>query len=145
MPNNGSSHENNINGVGAMNDKNKSQDKASKSGFADKLGKAASAFNPSIEEEAKRAQGLAEERSKAAFEDFERDVLPVERATISEQRKARGFTPAVENDYTGLALSGGGIRSASFALGVLEALHATGLPCLVAGIWGLRIPGPCER
>jgi len=109
-----------------MEDKERSRKKASKFGFADRLSKARSAISPSIEEEAKRAQGLAEKRSQAAIDDFEDTVLPVERATISEQRKARGFTPTVEDEYTGLALSGGGIRSASFALGVLEALHASG-------------------
>jgi hypothetical protein len=37
------------------------------------------------------------------------------------------LTPSVSHKMTGLALSGGGIRSASFCLGVLQAFNATGV------------------
>jgi hypothetical protein len=58
------------------------------------------------------------------------DVFAAERATIARQRAARASTraggiplPDSPNNLTGLALSGGGIRSATFNLGVLQALN----------------------
>jgi len=56
--------------------------------------------------------------------DFTRDfdaVLAAERERIAEQRARRGVR---RQPTIGLALSGGGIRSASFGLGVLQALAA---------------------
>ena len=54
-----------------------------------------------------------------------------ELAPICERREAAGFAkePAneVEKNLVGLALSGGGIRSASFNLGVLQAFYRSGL------------------
>jgi Patatin-like phospholipase len=52
----------------------------------------------------------------------------VESAEHAAIRRRRGVAPtvAIEKDLTGLAISGGGIRSATFALGVLEALKAKG-------------------
>ena len=44
---------------------------------------------------------------------------------IDALRKAKGLKP--ETPKVGLAISGGGIRSATFALGVLQALHQLGL------------------
>jgi predicted acylesterase/phospholipase RssA len=52
-------------------------------------------------------------------------VYAAEHAEIKGSRAAaRGRAPSVADGMTGLALSGGGIRSASFCLGVLQALHA---------------------
>ena len=44
-------------------------------------------------------------------------------AAVQDQERAHLDIPAQETELYGLALSGGGIRSASFALGVLQALH----------------------
>jgi hypothetical protein len=59
----------------------------------------------------------------------EAEVLAQERAAIEDRRKAAGFSqvgdPAV--DAVGLALSGGGVRSAAFNLGLLQALHHEGI------------------
>ena len=49
---------------------------------------------------------------------------PVQTCAPAENRKGVGNTPAY--DTTGIALSGGGIRSASFCLGVLQALAVRG-------------------
>lgn len=54
-------------------------------------------------------------------------VLEQERKVIKAQRQVReskGAESFKEGVHTGLAISGGGIRSASFAMGVLEALNA---------------------
>lgn len=82
--------------------------------------------------------------------DFVRDVFRAELAAINARRAevrrrtppdAEGLgavfppelavgaasVPSVEHGLVGLALSGGGIRSAAFSLGVLQALHAGGL------------------
>jgi hypothetical protein len=50
-------------------------------------------------------------------------ILAAERDCIEAQRANRG-APLKARKYIGLALSGGGIRSASFALGVIQALEA---------------------
>lgn len=55
--------------------------------------------------------------------DFE-EVLQAERERIAAQRSTRGVK---EQSTVGLALSGGGIRSSSFALGVLQAFDARDL------------------
>ncbi|RVJ44662.1 patatin-like phospholipase family protein [Sinorhizobium meliloti] len=61
------------------------------------------------------------------------DILRLEHQSIRARRRATGIkvpeigrseTPA---DVFGVALSGGGIRSASFSLGALQALHSWGL------------------
>src|SRR5215207_9247460 len=59
------------------------------------------------------------------------ETNPVGGASISAAERAhiaarRGVDPEAD-DFVGLALSGGGIRSATFALGVLETLKASGL------------------
>jgi hypothetical protein len=52
-------------------------------------------------------------------------VYAVEHAEITGSRAAaRSRAPSVADGMTGLALSGGGIRSATFCLGVLQALNA---------------------
>jgi hypothetical protein len=53
-------------------------------------------------------------------------MAPKERETIEQRRKQYGLNPAAER-ATGLALSGGGIRSATFALGALTVLANRGL------------------
>jgi hypothetical protein len=58
-------------------------------------------------------------------EDFE-PVRAAELAWIAQRRAAAGLPPP-DDDLVGLAFSGGGIRSAVFNLGVLQALHAAGL------------------
>jgi predicted acylesterase/phospholipase RssA len=45
---------------------------------------------------------------------------------LSEVNRRRGSRPVRDRDLVGLAFSGGGIRSATFGLGVLEALKALG-------------------
>ena len=56
------------------------------------------------------------------------EVYGAEYADIRKQARANR-TPSVRDGMTGLALSGGGIRSASFGLGVLQALNAEGILC----------------
>lgn len=53
-------------------------------------------------------------------------VVREERATIKSQRVKRG-ADGERKGYVGLALSGGGIRSASFAIGVIQGLYAAGV------------------
>lgn len=57
--------------------------------------------------------------------DFE-DVRKAELAWIARRREAAGLPPP-DDDLVGLAFSGGGIRSAVFNLGVLQALEQGGL------------------
>jgi hypothetical protein len=67
----------------------------------------------------------------AEFEDYTNDfesVARAERQIVDAQRGLRGTSP---NGHIGLALSGGGIRSASFGLGVLQALQRHSLFRLV--------------
>src|SRR5215217_1803645 len=52
------------------------------------------------------------------------DVLDEELAHIAARRPGES---GVEDRLVGLAFSGGGIRSATFGLGVLESLHKCGL------------------
>src|SRR5262247_451578 len=60
---------------------------------------------------------------------FESEVFPAELLEINRRRKVLGLAdlpqgagPSVQHGLVGLALSGGGIRSASFSLGVLQVL-----------------------
>ena len=53
-------------------------------------------------------------------------VLKHERAHIAAARAHYAAQPACDSDHAGLALSGGGIRSAVFGLGVLQALARSG-------------------
>jgi predicted acylesterase/phospholipase RssA len=58
------------------------------------------------------------------------DMLLTERETMKARRRHIGGAGAAEpnaHEPVGLALSGGGIRSATFSLGVLQELHARGL------------------
>lgn len=57
--------------------------------------------------------------------DFE-PVRLAEREWLAERRKAAGLPPPGD-DVAGLAFSGGGIRSATFNLGVLQALESAGV------------------
>ena len=69
-------------------------------------------------------------RGESDVPDTFEQVLAAERAEIGESRRRRYEAPdATANDpetYVGLALSGGGIRSATFSLGVLQAMHDLG-------------------
>jgi predicted acylesterase/phospholipase RssA len=66
---------------------------------------------------------------------FRTKVFPAELDAIRQRRQNTGLPqpsqtkaePSLHHDLFGLSLSGGGIRSASFALGVLQALAADGL------------------
>ena len=65
---------------------------------------------------------------------FEDEVWPAELAEIEKRRRQRGIdtghldgAPSVKLGITGLALSGGGIRSASFSLGVIQGLIRKGV------------------
>ena len=53
-------------------------------------------------------------------------VHAAEREWLARRRQAADM-PAPDNDVVGLAFSGGGIRSATFNLGVLQALEAGGV------------------
>jgi predicted acylesterase/phospholipase RssA len=67
--------------------------------------------------------------SGAAHSDYSPDfatVAQAESAWIRERRAATGSVPA-EAPLVGLALSGGGIRSAAFNMGVLQVLARSGL------------------
>ena len=64
---------------------------------------------------------------------FEEDIFPAELVEISKGRRTRKLgspkfstKPSVTNGLIGLALSGGGIRSATFSLGVIQALIEKG-------------------
>jgi hypothetical protein len=63
---------------------------------------------------------------KAVTDDFETYVLKAEGAAVRQRRQRYGL-PDNLDDMFGVALSGGGIRSGSFSLGVLQALDAYGL------------------
>src|SRR5262245_7954601 len=70
-------------------------------------------------------------RGERDLPDTFEQVLAAERAEIGESRARRyeSENGQVNNDpetYVGLALSGGGIRSATFSLGVLQAMHDLG-------------------
>ncbi|MCB1571999.1 MAG: patatin-like phospholipase family protein, partial [Xanthomonadales bacterium] len=54
------------------------------------------------------------------------DVQAAEREWLARRRAAAGMPP-LQDDAVGLAFSGGGIRSATFNLGVLQALEAGGI------------------
>ncbi len=69
---------------------------------------------------------------------FVEEVLPAELEAIAARREVAGVEsasrvgdgapgPSVARDLVGLCLSGGGIRSAAFNLGVLQAMHRYGL------------------
>ena len=67
--------------------------------------------------------------SGSATPDYTADFEPARRAElewITERRAAVGLPP-VNDDLVGLAFSGGGIRSATLNLGVLQALEAGGV------------------
>ena len=75
-------------------------------------------------------------RDLLASTQFQRDVFPGELEAIRRRRQNAGLPPpaqpdqpgpSVDHNLTGLSLSGGGIRSASFSLGVLQVLSADGL------------------
>jgi hypothetical protein len=51
-----------------------------------------------------------------------RTLLEHEFVRLRERRAAHGLNPPGDHDLTAIALSGGGIRSATFALGVMQAL-----------------------
>src|SRR5438046_10657653 len=75
---------------------------------------------------------------EAYHRQFLTDVFPRELETIGRRRADAGMPPiaadpstapgvSTRHDLTGLALSGGGIRSASFGLGLLQAMSAPGV------------------
>lgn len=79
----------------------------------------------------------AEPISELASETFHREVFPEELAYIEDRWAASGSerdasaiaapVPTTGNGLVGVALSGGGIRSATFNLGLLQALHRRGI------------------
>lgn len=54
-------------------------------------------------------------------------IIGAERESINERRRAAGLPEAQADDLVGIALSGGGIRSAVYNLGFLQALSHRGL------------------
>src|SRR5262245_3344993 len=69
-------------------------------------------------------------RGESDRSDTFEQVLIAEREEIAESRAHRYESADAQVDdpatYVGLALSGGGIRSATFSLGVLQAMHDLG-------------------
>src|SRR4051812_35339773 len=65
-------------------------------------------------------------RNGTLEEQHEREVLCCEKLKLSEIHALR-VGPGETDDWKGLGLSGGGIRSAIFSLGALQALVAHGL------------------
>jgi len=70
-------------------------------------------------------------KSPDSLPQFENDIFPAELNEIANRRANAGLekpdtkgAPSVEKGLIGLAFSGGGIRSATFGLGVLQALVA---------------------
>ncbi len=63
-------------------------------------------------------KAIAERR----LDDGSRELLDAEQGYINAWRKRTGRKENASENLTGLALSGGGIRSATFALGVMQAL-----------------------
>ncbi|MCP5055547.1 MAG: hypothetical protein GY937_02360 [bacterium] len=61
------------------------------------------------------------------WKDAKADVLKAEREEMARRRGVYPDKTPVAGDVAGLAISGGGIRSATFALGVLQALGERGL------------------
>jgi hypothetical protein len=61
--------------------------------------------------------------------DFRNTVLPAELDEIRQRREAAGIERSgiVESNLAGLSLSGGGVRSATFCLGVVQAFVKAGL------------------
>ncbi len=78
---------------------------------------------------------------KETLLDFTDEVLPAERRAIQERReriRCEGRRNRTTCSITGVAISGGGIRSASFALGALQALEArAGTEGVDSGIEGV--------
>jgi predicted acylesterase/phospholipase RssA len=58
----------------------------------------------------------------AEMDDGSRRLLDEELKTLKLRRRAQELEPPRDDQLTGIALSGGGIRSATFCLGVLQAL-----------------------
>ena len=77
-----------------------------------------------------RYQGICMKKSNRTHPaQFRRDVFPCELEQIRKRRKHLDLSdvppesdPSTELGLIGLALSGGGIRSATFSLGVIQAL-----------------------
>ncbi len=66
--------------------------------------------------------------------EFEEDVFPAELEEINKRRERLGLPgtgkseePSTENELIGLSLSGGGIRSATFSLGIIQGLAKHGV------------------
>ncbi len=62
-------------------------------------------------------------REFSSYDDFRH----LELESIRSRRRALNVAPETDDDLVGLAISGGGIRSASFSLGVLQGLAPSGL------------------
>jgi hypothetical protein len=78
--------------------------------------------------------GYKMENNKNKESNFVSDVFPAELEEIKARRKNVGIatdklegSPSTNMELTGLAISGGGIRSATFALGVVQELARRGL------------------
>ncbi len=56
-----------------------------------------------------------------------KELLEAEQVHVQERRKAKGLDTPLEEDSLGIALSGGGIRSATICLGIMERLNAIGV------------------
>ena len=68
------------------------------------------------------AQLCAAAQPGAPMDESSRQLLDQELETLRVRREAHGLEPPKVDQLAGIALSGGGIRSASFCLGVLQAL-----------------------
>ena len=72
------------------------------------------------------AEAAAPGPSRGIITDFN-EIYGAEYADIVDPNFSGKRTPSVDDKMTGLALSGGGIRSASFCLGVVQAFNAAGI------------------
>jgi len=77
-----------------------------------------------------RSSSIKDQRKR----EFIEKVFPVEidevrkrRANVNIEIEAASESPTTDNELVGLAISGGGIRSATFSLGVVQAMAAKGL------------------
>src|SRR5258707_6080958 len=86
------------------------------------------AEHPGVKEKTPAApvEAAAPGPSRGIITDFN-EIYGAEYADIVDPNFSGKRSPSVDDKMTGLALSGGGIRSASFCLGVLQPFNAAGI------------------
>ena len=71
---------------------------------------------------------VVERISCGAASSYPPQLAEREQRLIAERRLAAGLPPLAERGRIGVAISGGGIRSATFALGLFQALARLKMP-----------------